>query len=314
MSRNQMTHGASLCAVPHLMQLVQAVIASADVIRKGWRLSGVSSEDKPDGTIVTVVDRASQEAAHRFLKATGQGLWYEEGFCTPALDKEFQILLDPLDGTNAFKNGATTSTACAALYETARKRVVACVVIEPASGRLWVSAERLGTWRCWLPEGEYPSVEELLAGAERCTVWDGKLSSKSMVYTDCTRGFTKEWYPPIPDEVWAGFLPKLFLTSRFQMYGTNCGHHALVANGGEGVAAAITTAIGGPWDVAPVHLVLEAGGAARAISTLRGRVREIDPLRVDAYSMVVSGNSHATVNTLTELLMEHLVENGMKRE
>ena len=85
-------------------------------------------------------------------------------------------------------------------------------------------------------------------------------------------------------------------------------HHALVANGGERVAGAITTAIGGPWDVAPVKLVLDAGGAAAAFSRPRyGEWIECDPLAIDTYDFLVTGNSLATVETLTEILRNSLV-------
>jgi len=79
------------------------------------------------------------------------------------------------------------------------------------------------------------------------------------------------------------------------------------------VAGSITTAIGGPWDVCGVKLVLNAGGAARAFAVFEERVETTghppalvleprNPLDVMSYDILVCGNSCETVDSLVECL------------
>ncbi len=88
------------------------------------------------------------------------------------------------------------------------------------------------------------------------------------------------------------------------MPGSNGLHQALVANGGERLVGSITLAMGGPWDVCGVRLVLNAGGVARAFErTSAGALREQDPLDPEAYDMLITGNNKDTADFLTRAVL-----------
>lgn len=83
------------------------------------------------------------------------------------------------------------------------------------------------------------------------------------------------------------------------MLGSNGRHLALVAGGKGGVVGSVTTAVGGPWDVAGALLVMEAGGAAVGLSkTGFGHYEECDPLRVGEYDVLIAANSMETLKYL----------------
>jgi Inositol monophosphatase family len=293
---------------PHLPTLIEAVYASMKVVQ-GWQWVSCNGVDKTNGTIVTQTDRDSEEVALAILKDTGLDIWPEEAGFVGEFKTDQVILYDPLDGTAPFTNGAMSSTVSAAIYCLGRKRVIACVVGEPASRRIWVSSEGLGVWRFQVPvEGPLAFREFTVNDSfvEQMNVWTGPLSTKSTVYLDLYPTFKNPGFPTVPDEVWGKFFPQVFALSRVNMFGTNCGHHAIIANGSEGAVGAITTALGGPWDVTPVQLVIEAGGAARAFSTKDSVLVEVDALQVLDYNLLVTGNTPDTVYQLSELLVAHL--------
>jgi fructose-1,6-bisphosphatase/inositol monophosphatase family enzyme len=135
-------------------------------------------------------------------------------------------------------------------------------------------------------------------------VWDGSLNPKSTVYLDLYPGFTRDGCKTLSTQEQSKLFSMIHgSVSAVSMLGSNGLHHALVANGGKGVAGAITTALGGPWDVAPVALVLASGGAARAFSRGEDGIWvDRDPRDVYSYDFLVTGNSTATVEKLSQIL------------
>lgn len=284
------------------LTLIEATLASMKVVREHQKKRLVG-EIKSDGTSVSAADLASEKAGVVILQNTGLDIWPEEAGFAGEFSTNEVILFDPLDGTRPFLTGAISSTVIAATYNWKEKRVTRCVVGEPISGRIWFATQGGGTWVFYADDDTQIDIE----GASRCTVWKGDLHNKSTVFLDLYPGFKKDNYPIIGDKAWGRFFNNLFGQTAISIFGSNGLHHALVGNGSESVAGAITTALGGPWDVAPVLLVTEAGGYAQAFHMESdGSLTEVDALDVPNYNLVVSGNSLETVEALSQVLKETL--------
>lgn len=264
------------------------------------------AEIKADTTIVTPVDKKSEAIGKIELRdIPGTMLHGEETGESGDKDADIVIYFDPLDGSRPFAVGANTSTVIAAAYDKKKKKVIRCVVGDPIGGRIW---EAEGKTKLQVT---FITTDGAKEATEERKVWNGDLSAKSVVFLDSYPGFKRNGKTilSIPElaklhevltfggykkaecqEPWA-------LTATL-MLGSNGMHHALVANGGEFCAGAITTAIGGPWDVCPVLLVLAAGGAAKAFSVDNGNLVEKDPLDVTSYDVLITGNSQKTVDQL----------------
>ena len=254
------------------------------------------SRGKTDGTIVTVTDKKSEATALMCLR--GLSVHAEERGKVD-IDEQYVILVDPLDGTRPFVNGAPTSTVIVALYDKIKHQVVECMVGEPAFCRTWITSKK----QSLIFRIRYVDDLETAPIFTPIHVWQGELSLKTTVFLDFYPGFSRKDCQVFTNEEQAKLFTSIFGTiSAISMMGSNGLHHALVAAGGEGVAGAITTALGGPWDVAPVLLVLKAGGAARAFTRQDGTWFEKDPLDVMSYHFLVTGNSQKTVDRLSEIL------------
>lgn len=282
------------------LTLIKAVVASMTVVKSAQKEIHTGAL-KSDGTSASQAYLASEAAGIKILKLTGLDIWAEEGGLGTIHETDEVILFDPLDGTRPFLTGAISSTVIAATYDLKKKRVTRCVVGEPVSGRIWFATQGGGTWVFYT--SDKISLENTIAEAKQCKVWDGSLHNKSTMFLDLYPGFQKEGYPAISDALWGRFFQELFgRTTAISMFGSNGLHHALVANGAEGVAGAITTAMGGPWDVAPVLLTLEAGGSAQAFKiNTQGFLEKKHALDVLDYNLVISANN---TETLEELEME----------
>lgn len=266
---------------------------------------------KPDSTLLALADIASERAGLNWLSDIA--VHAEESGKLPlakgsilAGGGKYTVLFDPLDGTRPFVCGAPTSTVIIGLYDNTIKQVVGCFVGIPANQYFWQAMEgsknlKAGTSFC------FAHFLPLVDGYHQFPrhVWKGSLNPKSTVYLDLYPGFTRVGCKTLSVEeqskLFNGIHGKV---SAVSMMGSNGLHHALVANGGEGVAGAITTALGGPWDVAPVALVLASGGAARAFSRGDDGVWvDRDPRDVYSYDFLVTGNSLYTVETLSQILL-----------
>lgn len=289
-----------LLAMQEALQASMSVVRTAQA-RRGDRFD-LENNDKLDGTTVTKVDKRSERIGGKFLMDLSVHA-EEGGFKKGAVDLKnarYQVLFDPLDGTRPFINGAPTSTVILGLFDKELQQVVACFVGEPCSQGFWKLKDNV-THACHFVEAGTSFPVEV---SRPCSVWQGDLSLKSTVYLDLYPGFTRKGCKALSVEEQSRLFSSIHGTvSAVSMMGSNGLHHALVANGGEGVIGAITTAIGGPWDVAPVILVLMAGGAACAFSrTEEGEWFKRDPLDVYSYDFLVTGNSVETVETLSQIL------------
>ncbi|MDO8591183.1 MAG: inositol monophosphatase family protein [bacterium] len=306
-SENPRKNGKNIMEIKQAM--LEAVIASMAVVRQNQ--GGQDEvEVKRNKTLLTATDKGSEMSGLKKLFASLPrkiGVEAEErGKVRVGTGK---VLFDPLDGTKPFVIGALSSTVIAAFYDEAKKQVTACIVGEPVSGRVWVAEADKPTVRM-----NYDFEERKFLGPiqnyefQDSTICEvspvNPVGSGATVFLDLYPGFTRKDAKVLSNDEGAKLFSALFGRFGISMLGSNGLHHALVANGAEGVAGAITTAIGGPWDVAPVLLVLQAGGAARAFSIEpSGNFKEQDPLDVFSYHFLVTGNSQETVDELSRVLL-----------
>lgn len=250
---------------------------------------------KPDGTNVTITDYASEAAA--LIHLEGLPVFAEERGIVGNPHPQYEILIDPLDGTRPFLNGAPTSTCINALYDKVKKEVIGCMVGEPVSGRVWK----------YMPGMESSMVYylgEFFTGPTSIHVFDGEMGVKTTVYADFYPTFTKKGSHSLSDEEQAKLFGRLFgKVSAISMFGSNAIHHALVAGGRKkDVVGAITACLGGPWDVAPVILVAKAGGCVRGFTRIEGAWEEQPAMDIKAHHFTISGNTPETVGKLVDVL------------
>jgi fructose-1,6-bisphosphatase/inositol monophosphatase family enzyme len=251
-----------------------------------------------DGTLVTEADHASERAALAILRREFPDvpILREEGGLSDG-NEDWIIWIDPLDGTSAFTLRMPTSTVIIAAYHLAEKRLLATVVGEPAYERIWCAGEN----------GPCQFVP-LLGNSSPCHVWQGDLSLKSTVFVDISHSFRRKTAGGVTKELLSvqgvqHLFTALIPQTKVLLPGSNGLNHALVANGGQNAAGAITTAMGGPWDVAGVLLVVRAGGACRAFNLEPSRsLTEVDPLDPLAYDFLVCGNNQTTAGVLVDAL------------
>ncbi len=254
---------------------------------------------KENDTLVTFVDNESESRIVSFMDdVSGYAINAEENGSYRTGTK--QILIDPLDGTRAFTNGLVTSTVIAAALDE-RNMLEACVIGEPISGRVWVASAQSVTTR-QIYRYETDREADWIGSPTPTHPWKGLLDQQATVLLDVSHGFKTKRGEIFSHDHVRGLLLDISRTAMLLMAGSNGLHQALVANGGEKMAGAITTAVGGPWDVCGALLVLRAGGAARAFTKDSDVFHEISPLDVLRVDILVTGNSKKTVDQLVALL------------
>jgi hypothetical protein len=260
-----------------------------------------------DDTVVTWMDRASGAAADAVLDEMLSYIRRHDEETGESVGSKFLggwlVWKDPLDGTKSFMLRACTETTIIALYNTTERRVVACVIGHPASGRIWVARE-----------GEPTGVLHTYSDhpeSQACCVWGGELTNGGTILIDHmgsfkARGGTKLIY----DAVGMARLLSALVEAGVDIacYGTNGLHHALVADqdpdSPKGVAAAFTTALGGEWDAAFALGVIQAGGCAIGFRvTENGDLEERDPLNPRGFDMLLTANSGTTLMQLRGIIM-----------
>ena len=286
-----------------------AAAASMRVIRD-YQLLNKSRHDitiiKEDDTYQTAVDRESAQAAINLLR--GLPSYYEikaEDGTTPENPSATNIILmDNLDGTNAFVLDLPTSTVIIADYDKQKRRIASCLIAEPVRGRIWLATGKQVTIMTQFKEDRSGTTLPKVV-----KVWKGLLSRKtSTIFLDISHGFTRKERQLMTDEDVARLFGNLNTKAKILLPGSNGLMHALVASGGEGLAGGITTAMGGEWDVAGIFLVLRAGGFARAFRINENRMlTEADPLDPFAYDTVAFGNSRETVDILVDAIKASIV-------
>jgi len=257
-------------------------------------------ETKPDDTLLTIADRLSENAGFEILRHHFPDvpiIREESGLSDGSAD--WQIWYDPLDGTAPFTIGAPTSTVICAAYDTINKSLLSVAIGEPAYKRIWVATKNNGCWLIILDDNY--NIQAKLPKK----VWDGNLSSSTAVFLDLTRGFARDkgQRQILSNTQMKTLVASLSLETRLQLYGSNGLHQALVANGNEKVVGGITTAMGGPWDVAGALLIEEAGGKCQAWRfTTDGQITSADCLDPLSYDILVYANNATTLAFLRHCL------------
>jgi fructose-1,6-bisphosphatase/inositol monophosphatase family enzyme len=136
-------------------------------------------------------------------------------------------------------------------------------------------------------------------------VWDEvQLPGKPTYFLDVTASFLKpqQYERPITPHGLGRLLFEMVAVQGWDlsMPVSNGLNHALVANGGFGARAAVTTALGGPWDAAGVFLVQKAGGA---VLGFKNGVRLESGLSVGRGDVFISANSPASAEELAQVVM-----------
>ena len=285
--------------------MLRALMASMKVVRQYQRGEKTFDgfETKSDSTIVTACDYASDEAGKAELRKIHEVILHgeesgEEG------EGDTIIYLDPLDGTTSFAFGGGTSTVIVAAVEKKSGEVFHCLVGEPQSGRVW-RASKDTECEFALFNTSYLKIPKSWHSVH---AYRGILDGKSRVILDSCPGFTRQGRTILSTEQLNALHSHIQEKAGIFMLGSNGLHHALIANGGKGAVGAITTAIGGAWDVCPVLLVLSAGGVARAFSRTENGFEEKNPLCVASYDLVISGNTREAVDILAGFVLSVVKE------
>lgn len=285
-------------------QSIQAVIEGMNVVR-AYQLReksiGQASIKKADDTFLTIADRECGEVLRSRIEQDFRGVRSNiEDVGLSADQSDVTIFADPIDGTLPFTVGLPTSTVILGAYNTKTKQVLACTIGEPISGRLWFTREGEAFTAVW-------NFSETHLDNERpIQVWSGVLSADTVVFLDNPRGFKRSGRQILTNEQ-VGKLLVLLARYRLLLAGSNGLHQAVLAQGNDKMAGAITSAIGGPQDVCGVRLVLDTGGAARAFQMADNRkLIEMPPQAIEDYDILVAGNSQATVDGLCQTLLSAL--------
>lgn len=286
----------------------ESVVAAMHVVHGnlGGLVQG-KSVAKPDGTIVTATDLASEQAALAVLQRElpGTELLAEEGGKIGRFNRasakisgqDICILVDALDGSKPFANGGSP-TVIEAVYDTQQQLVIGCMIGEPATGRIWSAFE-----------GEDGAFLENISGFSYLkpktpiTVWNGSFSPGATVYLDLYPNFKRKG--ALTNTEQSRLFASLFEQGIYiSMLGTNGLHQALVANGAEGVIGSITVTKGGDWDLAGGYLVQKAGGAAMGISVYdtHGHLRSEYAPCVNRCDFLVTGTNRETADRLSHML------------
>jgi len=277
-----------------IAQATEGVLASMSVVRRAQGKKASDIETKEDETIVTATDRISAAAAAQYLKVTNIPIMSEDSeqnVCVAG----YRQFFDPLDGTSVFAGGSVASTVIWSLYDVGRRQIIASIVGEPVSGRLWTASEGKPTELRWFNEKGIPKEGGQTTVVEKCC-----LSRKTAILFDLSHGFTRAGRQILTDAQVGKLFSLLNTRTKINIPGSNGHIQALVANGGTGIVGSITTALGGPWDACGVLLVLQAGGHAKAFALNNGLLEEKNPLAVEDYDCLITGNSKETVNTLVD--------------
>ncbi|HLV25951.1 MAG TPA: histidinol-phosphatase [Gemmatimonadales bacterium] len=195
--------------------------------------TGLSVEQKADGSPVTIADRAAERAAREWLAANfpADGVlgeeWGEDG-----AGARVRWILDPIDGTKTFVRGVPLWGTLVALCE--GDNVLAGCAYFPGVNELLVAAPGAGCW------------------------WNGSRASASSVsrLSEATVLTTDERFPERPDRA-VGWRELAARAAVSRTWG-DCFGYLLVATGR---AEVMTDGVMAMWDSAPLlPIVEEAGG------------------------------------------------------
>ena len=262
---------------------------------------------KGDKTAVTIVDHGSQEQALPIIQRAfpEYSINPEEGPASGNDSSTIKIYFDPLDGTSCFLIGGSTPTVILAAYDQEKKKVLACATMEPITGKFFISIAGEGAY---LERFDYTKKE--WQGKRKLSVNNTQFGQKlpPHVLLDATHPFNRmDGKRKILTQE-----GRRNLTSSIEKLGakeanffTNGGNYALTALGNPTVIGNITTAIGGPFDIAGILHVLEAGGAIECYKIV-DETRDLIPIGedIEAEDITIAANSPENLFKLKEIIKE----------
>jgi len=201
-------------------------------IALGYYRSNLSVETKPDGSPVTVADRAAETAAREWVRRRfpKDGLLGEEfGEEQPGAARRWVI--DPIDGTKTFVRGTPLWGSLVALCE--GDRVLAGAAYFPAIGEMLAAAPGAGCW--W---NDSP-----------CAVSSVSALGEATVLTTDPMFAERPLYRAGWERVSAG--------ARLSRTWGDCFGYLLVATGR---AEAMFDPVMSPWDAAALQPIIEEAG------------------------------------------------------
>ncbi|MDP3986951.1 MAG: inositol monophosphatase family protein [Nanoarchaeota archaeon] len=288
----------------------EALVPAAEYIR-GAILGEVDLSGylvKGDKTAVTVVDRRSQEISRPVIqRAFPQYRLNQEESEEESGNNDSPIVLyhDPLDGTGGFLMGGATPTIILAAYDSSRKEILACSTMEPSTGRFWFSSIEGGTL---LKRFDYDSENFDSEEGRPLSVNSKEGLNGSHVLIDVDHGFERktiyeEKRQILTSEGRRGISRAIEGTGgKIASFYTNGGHYAYVATGRPTLVGCITTAIGGPFDVAGLRHVLEAGGAAQCYRINEERnLLAINSQDIEEADIVIATNNIGNLSALEDI-------------
>jgi fructose-1,6-bisphosphatase/inositol monophosphatase family enzyme len=261
---------------------------------------------KPDKGAVSVVDNESENIARPIIQTNFSDceLIQEEAGNRGNPNSNIRIYHDALDGSWPFLLGGICSTLILATYNKSKRRVEAVATMEPESGRFWY-ADRENNTTLSIFNYDNGKFE-----GERDIHVNNQDIKRGKVLVDCTTPFSR----PMDD----GPLKLIFsqrgrrkLTDLLEetgasefSFGTNGLHYSLIALGRPLAIGTITTAKGGPYDVAPLLLVKQAGGAAQCYEIREGKKRRLFPLEhaedIERADIVIAANNPQNLEKIFE--------------
>ena len=284
----------------------EALPASGRYIRDAI-LGNINLSDyliKGDNTAVTAVDKKSQDIALPIIKKyfPNARINQEESKVDSGnLDADIIIYHDPLDGTKGFLIGGPTPTVIIAAYDKKNKEFLATATMEPATGRIWQSYKNDGATLSLYSyalrqhqESSYQSIRVNNAPLKNGTVLvDVGHAFARTTPTGVKQILTQDNRRDLSNNIES-------LDAKEYSFQTNGGHYALVSTGRPSLVGCITTAIGGPYDIAGMLHVKEAGGAIRSF-TITNRILSAleNPMDIANTDIVIAANTEENLEKLT---------------
>lgn len=255
---------------------------------------------KGDKTAVTIVDMESQRLAHSIIKRDlGEFKLNQEETKGESgnLSSNITLYHDPLDGTGGFLIGGPTPTVILGAYNSKLKKVLACATMEPSTGRFWFSSLGDGAF---LNRFDYENKKWESEDGKQIHVNNASIKG-GHILVDVTHPFKRlggerEIYTKEGRRELTNILETL--GAKEASFYTNGGHYALVATGRPSLVGNITTAIGGPFDIAGLRHVLEAGGSAGCYRIEKNRNIKYLGEDIENADIVISANNHNTFKIL----------------
>ena len=212
----------------------------ADRIAMSYYRGDIGTQQKPDGTLVTLADRAVEQ----FLRdAIGRafpthGILGEEQGYTAGQPGEARWILDPIDGTHGFTRGIPIWATLIACERDGNIEVG--VASAPAMGSRWWAGRGLGSWR--------GSITVRDGAPERNAVSTIDTIEEAQVLYGSHHLCLERWP--------STFEPLLMRAWRTRGFG-DFWSHCLVA---EGAAEVMLEGHISPWDIAALQVIVEEAG------------------------------------------------------